>query len=237
LRTPLTIIRGHAFTLARRETSVVRRERLELVEAEAARLAELIEDLVDASSLHAGSVRLRIERCDLARLVASTSERFVEEAAMRGVAIDVRGVQRAVPIDADPARVQQVLANLLGNAVRHADAGSTIEVQVASRRGGHPRFVTVANRGPAVCASIAPRIFEPFVQGDGSTGRIGLGLAIAHGLAAAHGGDLTLESTGALSGRIEFRLALPSPGRLEPAPARASDRVRRRPSRLRLVET
>lgn len=65
LRTPLTIIRGYAYSLARSEPDPVRRDRLEMVEAEAARLGELIEDLMDASSLHAGSVRLRVERCDL----------------------------------------------------------------------------------------------------------------------------------------------------------------------------
>lgn len=237
LRTPLTIIRGHAFTLARREANAVRRERLELVEAEAVRLAELIEDLVDASSLQAGSVRLRIERCDLARLVESTASRFVEEAAMRGVALELRGVQRPIVVDADPARIEQVLSNLVGNAVRHANAGTAITVQVASRRGAAWRSVSVRNHGPAVTADLAERIFEPFVQGEGGTGRVGLGLSIAHGLAAAHGGALTLESTGNGDDAVEFRLTLPPPGRVDPAAASRAPQPGRAHGRLQLAET
>jgi two-component system sensor histidine kinase BaeS len=240
LRTPLTIIRGHAYTLARSERDAVRRDRLELVEEEAARLGELVEDLVDASSLHAGSVRLRVERCDLALLVDATVARFRDAATARGVRIEVRGVERPLPIDADPARVEQVLANVVANAVRHADHGTAIELQLAARRGAHPRFVTIANRGPAVPGELAGRIFEPFVQGEQARGRVGLGLAIAHGLASAHGGSLTLESSGVLSGVVEFRLMLPPPARLpratEPDLPAAHVPAVRRPA-LRLVES
>lgn len=238
LRTPLTIIQGHAFTLARREPDPVRRDRLELVQAEAARLAELIEDLVDASCLHAGSVRLRVERHDLAEIVRATARRFHEEAGVRGVQLVVAGDERAVPVDVDAARIDQLLANVLANAVRHADAGTRIVVTLSPGRGSNARAVIVENRGPAIPPAVASRIFEPFVQGNDRTGRVGLGLAIAHDLAAAHGGRLVLASRGEQDGVVRFRLELPAPCRSS-SPRAEVERapVRRATSRLRLVET
>lgn len=241
LRTPLTIIRGHAYTLGRSERDALRLERLQLVESEAVRLGELIEDLVDASSLHAGSVRLRVERCDLVDVVARVADRFREEAAMRGLRIEQRCSQRAASVDGDPGRIEQLLDNLFANALRHAIAGTAIEVAISAGRGSAPRAVTVANRGPAIPRQLAERIFEPFVQGDGAHGRVGLGLAIAQGLAVAHGGLLTLASTGQGTGVVAFRLVLPAPDRHESRTAPLASQLRTAAAppapRLRAVES
>lgn len=214
LRTPLTIVRGHAFTLARSEVDHARRTRFDLIESESARLAGLLDDLVDAASLHAGGVRLRPERCDLVQLVTATCSRFLDAAAEVEVAIRVRSDLRHAEVDADPARLEQVLANVLANAVRHAPARSTIEVRVYSRTGDR-RIIELANRAAEIPADVAEQLFEPFVQHGGRVGRVGLGLCIARDLVEAHGGELSLVARG-LDGWFTLRIDLPAPGRLRP---------------------
>jgi signal transduction histidine kinase len=241
LRTPLTIIRGTAFTLARNEPDPQRRTRLALVQDESAHLAALIEDLVDAASLHAGSVRLEVESCDLGTLVVATCARFEELARARALEVLVDRPDRRVPVDLDPIRFDQALGNLLANAIRHAAAGTTLRVRIepaTGRRGTHA--LLVSNQGSSISAELRARLFEPFEQGDGG-GRLGLGLTIAHGLVASHGGQLALESDGACDGTVTFRMSLPVqrpradrslPECGEPA---APTRQRRAP--LRAVET
>lgn len=208
LRTPLTIIRGRAFTLARGEADPMRRARLDEVQEEAVRLTQLIEDLVDASSLHAGGMRLEVEQCDLATIADGAVGRFVDVAREHGLSLELVGDRRGVGIDADPARIEQVLANLLANAVRHATAGTTILVAIDRSGDRNCWSITVTNRGAPIPDALARRVFEPFVQGANNGGRIGLGLAIAHGIAAAHGGLLELVQDD--PGQVAFRLSLPS---------------------------
>lgn len=223
LRTPLTIVQGHAFTLARNEHDPFRRRRLELVQAEAARLAELVDELVDAASLHAGGARLEPERLDLAAVAAAAADRFGDAATAAGVTIAVTADRRARWAEADARRLDQALGNLLANAVRHAPAGSSIDVEVAllpDRR----RCVLVRNESEPIDPQVLSRIFEPFVQGRARSGSVGLGLAIARAIAEAHGGDVTIDEDAARSGLVEVRLVLPAPAR---AAAVAVDAIRR----------
>lgn len=239
LRTPLTIIRGHAYTLTRHERDVLRRDRLELIDAEAERLAALIEDLVDASSLHAGSVRLSVEPFDLVALARDQAERFTEEALQRGLRIRIRASRATVMAMVDPARLGQVLANLLANAVRHAEADGHVDVSIEAPDAGACAIV-VANRGEAIPAELAIGIFEPFVQGAGRSGRVGLGLAIAHALMSAHGGSLTLDVDRAARGDVRFTCEVPTGGRARGVDHAVARRVvrrrRRRRARVLVVE-
>ncbi|MCW2928901.1 MAG: integral rane sensor signal transduction histidine kinase [Thermoleophilia bacterium] len=230
LRTPLTIIRGHAFTLGRDEPEPARLARLELMQEEAARLALLIEDLVDTSSIRAGSIRLRTERVDLRELVQVSATRLHSAASDRDVCIEVRGDRRGCWIDADPDRIGQVLANLLANAIRHATAGSAVRV-TCRQRGDSEVVVAVSNVGTAIAPADAARIFEPFEQGGRACGRLGLGLAIARGLALAHGGRLVLaDPDAAATGDVRFELVVPAAGAEAVAPAGiVADDRRRRP--------
>jgi signal transduction histidine kinase len=225
LRTPLTIIQGYAFTLARHEPDVVRRERLDLVQAEATRLAGLIGDLVEAASLHAGGVRLRVERCDLVELVRDDVERFREEASIRGLMLRIDAPPRQVPADVDPARIGQVLTNLLANAVRHATPGTDISVSVDAPRGGPCRIV-VENRCEPMSDDVIEHAFEPFVQGAARTGSVGLGLAIVHAIVLAHGGHVRLDVDAARGGIARFTVELPHAPRL--AAGARTRRARRR---------
>lgn len=229
LRTPLTIIQGYAFTLARREADLVRRDRLELIQAEATRLAGLIEELVEAASLHAGGVRLRVEECDLVQLVHDEVARFGEEAAMRDLTLSVATPSGRVPANVDPGRIGQVLTNLLANAVRHATPGSQVAVLVDARRGG-PCTVVVENRCEPIPEDVVAHVFEPFVQGAARTGSVGLGLAIVHAIVLAHGGRVQLDAAAARDGIARFTTELPLAAKLP-----QGARVRRAPRRTIVV--
>jgi signal transduction histidine kinase len=214
LRTPLTIIQGHAYTLARTEQDPARADRLGLVQQEAMRLARLVDDLVHASSLHAGSARLAIERCDLAAIVERQAGRFAEEARERDVTISLSTSRGRILADADPVRFEQVMSNLLSNAVRHAVRGSVVELRVSAARGADtPHSIVVTNRCRPLDPSIAEQVFEPFVQGDARSGSVGLGLTIVHALVAAHGGSIGLDVDAASSGTARFTILLPAPRR------------------------
>jgi two-component system sensor histidine kinase BaeS len=210
LRTPLTIVQGHAFSLARTEAVASRTERLELIQHEAARLAALVDELVEASSIHAGGMRIRPEAGDLVELVGAQVARHAELAAARHVAIELRCVRHRVPAAVDPERFDRLVGNLLANAVRHAPRGSTVGVGVDERRDGS-RVVEVTNPCGPFPEELARRVFEPFVQGEHRRGGVGLGLTIAHGIASAHGGRLELDVDAAMRGTARFRLVLPAP--------------------------
>jgi two-component system OmpR family sensor kinase len=184
------------------------------VQQEAMRLARLVDDLVHASSLHAGSARLAIERCDLAAIVERQAGRFAEEARERDVTISLSTSRGRILADADPVRFEQVMSNLLSNAVRHAVRGSVVELRVSAARGADtPHSIVVTNRCRPLDPSIAEQVFEPFVQGDARSGSVGLGLTIVHALVAAHGGSIGLDVDAASSGTARFTILLPAPRR------------------------
>jgi signal transduction histidine kinase len=236
LRTPLTIIQGHAFTLARDEPDVDRRARLELIQDESVRLAGLIAELIDASSLHAGGVRLDIDRSDLVEVARGQAARFDDAASLRGISIRLAGTRHAVHADVDAARIGQALANLLANAVRHASPGSEVVVDVdAGRASDAPRRILVSNDGDPIEPAVAARIFEPFVQGRAQVGSVGLGLAITHAIIEAHGGRITLDADRARAGRVCFEVALPAPSSSSMPSSRATT-ARRAAARVAVVE-
>ncbi|MCW2956093.1 MAG: two-component sensor histidine kinase [Thermoleophilia bacterium] len=225
LRTPLTIIRGHAYTLARQEEDRPRRERFDLIDREVMRLNELVEELVDTASLLAGGVCLVKVDWHLDVVIAEVIRGFEVQAHDRDLALAVDLRTRDTAARLDIGRIQQVLDNLLANAVRHAAQGSRVEI--ALERSTRAHRIVVSNAGSSVSADDAERIFEPFEQGDGRTGRIGLGLAIARSLVVAHGGTLHLDAHGE-PGSVSFVATLPAP----PAVGRAAlGRVRRRRAR------
>lgn len=208
LRTPLTIIRGQAFTLSRHEADDSRLQRLELIDHEVMRMNELVEQLVDAASVQASGVLLDRRRALLEEIARDAARRFDAEAAARGIDIVVHAAGAPHEVFVDRQRIEQVLANLIANAVRHADADSTIEIDVgwsSSHAGRH--HLEVRNVGAPIRAVDAARIFEPFEQVGARAGRVGLGLAIARSLVEAHGGHLDLVSAG--SRTVAFRVELP----------------------------
>ncbi len=205
LRTPLTIIRQAAFTELRRASAGVGRERLVLIDSEADRLGRLVEDLMLASSLAVGGLRIRPRRCAVADLLEAVSVRFAGAAVEAGVALSVVAASGdGVEVDVDPDRWAQLVGNLVTNAIRHAPAGSVVRVAASASAG--QVAVDVANRAERVEPGSLARAFEPFMQGAASTGSVGLGLPVARQLARLHGGDLRLE---AADGWVSATVLLP----------------------------
>ncbi|MER8194672.1 HAMP domain-containing sensor histidine kinase [Streptomyces microflavus] len=230
LRTPLASIRGYA-ELTRRVTGrepsdsgSVTRHALGRIESEADRMTGLVEDLLLLARLDAGRP-LSYESTDLLPLVVdAVSDARVADAAAEADALhhwrlDLPDEPAGpVTVRADPARLQQVLVNLLANARTHTPPGTTVTVSVRpSVRADEPVTLEVRDDGPGIPAELLPHVFERFARGDASrsrgaatertTGSTGLGLAIVQAVVSAHGGCVRVDSA---PGRTVFAVELPA---------------------------
>nr|WP_258024563.1 HAMP domain-containing sensor histidine kinase [Streptomyces bambusae] len=212
LRTPLASIRGYA-ELTRRgreEPGPDIRHALGRIESEAARMTGLVEDLLLLARLDAGRP-LSWQDTDLAPLVVDT----VSDARAAGPEHHWRLElpDGPAPVHADPARIQQVLINLLANARTHTPPGTTVTARVRtspSAPGPGTVRVEIEDDGPGIPAELLPHVFERFARGDASrsrhAGSTGLGLAIVQAVVAAHGGRVGVHSE---PGRTRFDVELP----------------------------
>ncbi|WP_129666894.1 ATP-binding cassette domain-containing protein [Phytoactinopolyspora endophytica] len=202
LRTPLTAIHGYASTLQQPDLtwdagSVDRF--LTAISTESARMERLVGDLLDSSAIESGLLRLRRDWTDLRPVLASA-----RDCVSRRESIQLRIDPGLEPIWADHDRLEQVFVNLMENAVRHGPADGTVEVAARPAPVSSTIEILVSDDGAGVPLELAEDIFEPRVRGDGGRGA-GLGLAIARGIAEAHGGKCEL-----VPGRTTtFRVALP----------------------------
>ena len=190
LRTPLTAIRGYASSLLQPDVtwdSESQYRFLRRIAAESARLGRLVDDLLDFSAIESGILRLQRDWCDLP---------LVLEAAIACLPPDVSppvhvSCAPGLPVIwADHDRLEQVFVNLLGNAVAHNPAGT--KVRVTASAGTEHVEVTVADDGTGLTPDMARAPFEPARRRRGPTTGAGLGLSIAKGIVAAHGGRIEL---------------------------------------------
>ncbi len=209
LRTPLTSIRGYA-ELFRRGAS--QRERdlaksMRRIEDESARMGVLVEDLLLLAQLDQDRP-MDLERVDLAALAADAVEDARATDAGRQITLDAPA---PVPVVGDEARLRQVAANLLANAVVHTPPDTPVTVRATVE--GDDALLEVADHGPGLAAEDAERAFEPFYRSDPSrhrtTGGAGLGLAIVAAIAKAHGGRVDVAGTP--GGGATFRVLIPRP--------------------------
>ena len=219
LRTPLTAIRGHAAALS---DGVVPQEdvlrSLAAIEGEATRLETLVADLLDLARLDAHRFTLDLARIEPADVLDRAFDAMEAEATARGVSYE-RSIDPMPTVVTDESRVQQIVVNLLDNALRWTPAGGTVRLEGRSLpSGGFAAAVT--DTGPGVPDRDRERIFDAFLSletPDGQRGS-GLGLAISRQLARALGGDVRVESREGAGSR--FVLELPAKG--APAPAGAA---------------
>ncbi|GAA3094928.1 HAMP domain-containing sensor histidine kinase [Streptomyces goshikiensis] len=207
LRTPLASIRGYA-ELTRRgreEPGPDTRHALGRIESEATRMTGLVEDLLLLARLDAGRPLSRTDT-DLAPLVVDA----VSDARAAGPAHHWRLElpDGPAPIRADPARIQQVLVNLLANARTHTPPGTTVTAHVS--RETRAVRLRIEDDGPGIAPDLLPHVFERFARGDASrsrsAGSTGLGLAIVAAVVSAHGGQVDVASE---PGRTRFEVLLP----------------------------
>jgi PAS domain S-box-containing protein len=216
LRGPLAPLRNglHVLQLAGGDPRTTEEVRA-MLERQVRHLARLVDDLLDASRLSRGKVRLERKPLDLAALVRTTTEDRRAAVEQAGLTLLVAVPDRTVMVDGDETRLAQVLTNLLDNAVKFTEAGGRIEVGLAVEAGGRRAVLRVADNGVGIEAGLLRTLFEPFRQADRSLertkGGLGLGLALVKGLAELHGGEAEARSAGPGHG-AEFVVLLPVAG-------------------------
>ncbi|WP_330329545.1 ATP-binding protein [Streptomyces sp. NBC_00536] len=215
LRSPLTSVKGFTATLLakwERFTDDQKRLMLETVDADANRVTRLIAELLDISRIDSGRLEVRRQPVDIATAVA----RHVQALTANGQAPDRFLVRVASPLPdlwADPDKIDQILGNLLENAVRHGEGTVTIEVAPAPAGATATKndnemgtAVTVTDEGPGIPEDSMRRVFTRFWRGS-KRGGTGLGLYIVKGIVEAHGGTITVGR--GPGGGAEFRFILP----------------------------
>jgi two-component system OmpR family sensor kinase len=207
LRTPIFSLAGFVELLQDEELDDdTRREFLETMSEQVARLQKLSVDLLDLSRLDAGSLELHPEEVDLSELARSIVNEFTPAMADHATDLDVRLPEHGPEAVCDPERVAQIMRILLDNALRHTPAGTHVTVR-ADRSNGAAGF-TVADAGPGLPDGSRAKVFERFYTGDAARGA-GLGLAIARELAERMDGRLRVSSQ---PGGTVFTLELPTGG-------------------------
>ena len=206
LRTPLTTIKGYAQTLLLDEwDAATRQEFLRIIDEEADKLSELVDNLLDLSKLEAGVLQIHrrplmlcplLQRVVQRRRDASWQHQFVVECA------------ESLPLVlGDPRRLEQVIENLLENARKYSTGGS---IRLTAQRIGDQVEVSVNDQGQGIPSELVDRVFERFYRIDNSlsrgTGGTGLGLSICRGLVEAHGGQIRIKQTSAQGTTIAFTL-------------------------------
>jgi signal transduction histidine kinase len=211
LRSPITVVSAYADLLAQGGGGPVtdrQRQLLGKVQESCGRMVRLIGEILDLSKLEAGKLNLEHQRFDVAGLAAKVVERFGPSAHNKGIDLSIRRSPEPFYIDADPGRVDQVLMNLIGNALKFTRRGGSVAVDVAAR--GPEIELSVTDSGPGIAASELPLLFERFSQTSAAhataTPGSGLGLLICRHLVEAHGGRIWAESELGKGSRFVVRL-------------------------------
>ena len=207
IRTPLSAILGWAQIMRRSKSPEDHAAGLEVIERNARAQAQIIDDLLDMSSIISGKVRLQMQEMDLAALIHVSVETVRPTAEAKDIILDAT----ISPLDTarmigDANRMQQVLWNLLSNAIKFTPRGGRIKVSLT--RSDSQLEIGVADTGEGIGADFLPFVFDRFRQADASTtrhhGGLGLGLSIVRQIAELHGGSVRATSAGPGQGATFF---------------------------------
>lgn len=208
LRTPLSVVRGQVEALQDGVFELTQ-ENLAPIHQQTILLGRLIEDLRDLALAEAGRLPLEIVDLDLGRLVQRAAEAFRSQALAKGVELVIQVDDRGLVVSGDQQRLEQVLANLLSNALRHTPDGGRVTVRPWAE--ADAVGFEVADTGAGIPADELDHIFDRFYRvaraRNRADGGSGLGLSIAKQLAEAHGGEITVQSV--VGAGSTFRVALP----------------------------
>ncbi len=226
LKNPLAVVHGYAAALAERRdfTPEDLRKALRAIQSNAERAIALVDQLQDCARAESRTGRLSTGDCDPAALLEEAAVSAEVEAARRGVTLRWTSPIAPLPsVRADARRAAQVLANLVGNALKFTPAGGVVELSARAEAGGV--VFSVCDTGPGIAAGDLPRLFERFYQSGADEHRrqgLGLGLAISKSLVEAQGGRIWAESRPGKGARLRFTLPLASaaPPATDPASTR-----------------
>jgi signal transduction histidine kinase/ActR/RegA family two-component response regulator len=252
LRTPLNAIVGWTHVLRTASDDDALRERaIDVISRNSRLQARLIEEILDVSRIVSGKLALKLREVDWMAVLEAAVEAVRPAAEAKGLAVEVVIERVPMGVDGDPMRLQQVVTNLVGNAVKFSETGR-IELRLGMDE-GHVRL-TVSDEGDGIPPEFLPHVFERFRQADSSPSRtqtgLGLGLTIVRHIVEMHGGSVRAENRGDRRG-ARFTVTLPlQPSRAPQAAAPARPAAARRvlaggrvlvvdddPDSLSLIET
>jgi PAS domain S-box-containing protein len=221
LRNPLAALSSAAQLLTHPGAQDAHGWSREVIERQVRQLTRLVDDLLDVSRISRGKIQLRPQRVDLTDAVRSAIQVVRPLIDERGHDLLVTIPPDPIELDADPARLEQVIVNLLNNAAKYTEPGGRIEVEVAPESG--QAVVRVTDSGIGIGPELLPHVFELFTQGDRALNRaeggLGIGLTMVQKLAEMHGGGVTVSSDGHGRGS---RFTVWLPVRPDPRPARTA---------------
>ncbi|HEY5678267.1 MAG TPA: ATP-binding protein, partial [Myxococcales bacterium] len=196
LRNPLAPV-VTALEVMKRDRNSADRQ-LPIVERQARHMVRIVDDLLDVSRISRGKIELRRHRLAVREALARAADAVLSLARTRGQKLQVRFPARPLLIDADPVRLEQILGNLLTNAIKYTPQGGEVELSAAAD--GETLEIRVRDTGIGIPKESLRLLFEPFVQVAGAkdyaTGGLGIGLALVRGLVALHGGSVHADSQG-----------------------------------------
>jgi PAS domain S-box-containing protein len=232
LRNPLVPLRNLAPILEADSSPERLSWALGVLQRQVTSLTRLADDLLDASRLGRGKIQVHREPLDMAAVLRSVVEDHREALEPLGVSLTLELTAGPVPIVGDAARLGQVISNLLHNAGKFTPPGGKVNVRLTVD--GDRAVIAVQDTGRGVAPELLPRLFDPFVQGKGSLGGLGLGLALVKGLIELHGGEVAAASDGPNRG-TRFELCLPL-AKQEPLPPRAAPPAMRPRCRILVID-
>jgi signal transduction histidine kinase/ActR/RegA family two-component response regulator len=224
LRNPLAPIRNSLYVMKQPGAGRPMLEQArEMAERQVGHMARLLEDLLDVSRISRGRIELRKEAVEVAPLLARTAEALRPQAEERDHELTIAVPAGPLRVEADPARLEQVVTNLLTNACKYTDPGG--HIWLSAERDGGEAVLRVRDTGIGIAPEMLTRVFDLFVQAerrlDRAQGGVGIGLTLVQRLVEMHGGTVRATSPG-LGRGSEFVVRLPALA--EPAPDRAARR-------------
>ena len=211
LRTPLTSMRGYLDTLSLHDVSIdaeTRARYLETARREAGRLERIVADLLDLAQHERGVSALDTRVFAIERVFEHVIRRHEREAAAANVTLTTRVTPDADQVLGDPGRIEQVVGNLVANALRHTPVGGTIHLDASIEEGMYR--LAVEDTGEGIPAAHLPHVFDRFYKTDhartGGASGSGLGLSITKAIVERHGGSISVDSR---PGRTRFAILLP----------------------------
>ncbi len=209
LRTPLNAILGWIGVLRQQQTPETLAKAIDVIDRNSRRQSQMVDDLLDMSRIMSGKLRLDVQRLDLASVIEEAIASSQPAADAKGIRL-IKTLESAAIVQGDPGRLQQIVWNLVSNAIKFTPRGGM--VQVTLRKVNSHIHIQVSDSGQGIAADVLPQIFQRFRQGDSSStrryGGLGLGLAIVKNLVEMHGGSVDAASEGEGMGSL-FTVRVP----------------------------
>jgi CheY-like chemotaxis protein len=235
LRNPLAAIRTSVYVVEHAPESDEARRSMRVIDRQVAQLARMVDDLLDITRISQNKIQLQRRRIDLNDVVRQTIEDNRSTLERSGVRLEAALAVDPVNVNADGARIAQIVTNLLANAVKFTPSGGNVTVSVSVDTAAERAVLKVTDTGTGIDPGLLGRVFEPFMQGDRTLDRtgggLGLGLALVKGLVDLHQGEVSARSEGLGKGAaftVRIPLAPAAPAGSTVSPRDRAPGVRRR---------